>query len=113
MQINVLGTMYTIKESNKVDHPALNECDGYCDDTTKVCVIDSMDCSDAMAKGNMMEYKKKVIRHELVHAFLYEAGLAENSWAGNEEVVDWIANMFPKMKTAFEEAEKFTDSERG
>lgn len=105
MQVNVLGTMYTIQESNKVDDPALEECDGYCDDTVKLCVIDSMNCSDAMAKQNMSEYKKKVIRHELVHAFLFECGLAENSWANNEEIVDWIANMFPKMKVAFEKAE--------
>jgi hypothetical protein len=105
MQVNVLGTMYTIQESNKVDDPALEECDGYCDDTVKLCVIDSMNCSDAMAKQNMNEYKKKVIRHELVHAFLFECGLAENSWAANEEIVDWIANMHHKLHAAFEQAE--------
>lgn len=113
MQVNVLGTMYTIQESNKVDDPALEQCDGYCDDTIKVCVIDSMNCSDAMAKQNMQEYKKKVIRHELVHAFLSECGLAENSWASNEEIVDWIANMHHKLKAAFEQAEQFIESERG
>lgn len=105
MQVNVLGTMYTIQESNKVDDPALEECDGYCDDTVKLCVIDSMNCSDAMAKQNMNEYKKKVIRHELVHAFLFECGLAENSWASNEEIVDWIASMHHKLHAAFEQAE--------
>lgn len=104
MQINVLGTMYTIKESNKVDDPALEQCDGYCDDTVKVCVVDTMNCSDVMAKQNMQDYKNKVIRHELVHAFLFESGLAGNSWASNEEIVDWIAYMFPKMKAAFEAA---------
>ncbi len=109
MQVNVLGTMYTIQESNKVDDPALEQCDGYCDDTIKMCVIDSMNCSDAMAKQNMQEYKKKVIRHELVHAFLSECGLAENSWASNEEIVDWIANMFPRMKIAFEQAESLIE----
>ena len=111
MQVNVLGTMYTIQESNKVDDPALEQCDGYCDNTTKMCVIDSMNCSDVMAKQNMKDYKNKVIRHELVHAFLYECGLAENSWANNEEIVDWIANMFPRMKAAFDEAE--SNMERG
>lgn len=102
MQVNVLGTEYTIKESNKVDDLALEQCDGYCDDTVKVCVVDAMSSSDVMSKQNMSEYKKKVIRHELVHAFLFESGLAGNSWAVNEEIVDWIAYMFPKMKIAFE-----------
>jgi len=63
-----------------------------------------MNCSDVMAKQNMQDYKNKVIRHELVHAFLFESGLAGNSWASNEEIVDWIAYMFPKMKAAFEAA---------
>ncbi len=111
MQIKVLGTPYTLKESNKVDDPALESCDGYCDDTVKVCVIDTMNCTDAMAKQDMQDYKKKVIRHELVHAFLSESGLSTNSWAANEEIVDWIAAMFPKMKIAFEQAERL--AERG
>ena len=102
MQVNILGTEYTIKESNKVVDPALEQCDGYCDDSIKVCVIDTMNSPDVMAKQNMQDYKKKVIRHEMVHAFLFESGLAGNSWANNEEIVDWIAYMFPKMQAAFE-----------
>lgn len=103
--VNVLGVMYTIKEANKVDDPALEECDGYCDDTVKMCVIDTMNATDALSKKNMTAYKQKVIRHELIHAFLFESGLAENSWASNEEIVDWIAAQFPKMLVAFEAAD--------
>ncbi len=105
MQVNVLGTQYTIKISNKIDDPALEQCDGYCDDTTKMCVIDTMNCADVMAKQNMQSYKEKTIRHELIHAFLSESGLSTNSWAANEEIVDWIAVQFPKMKIAFEQVE--------
>lgn len=104
MQISILGTEYTLKESDKVNDPTLENCDGYCDETTKTCVIDVMNCDDVMAKKNMSEYKKKVIRHELVHAFLFESGLSSESWARNEEIVDWIANQFPKMMKAFDEA---------
>ena len=44
------------------------------------------------------------MRHELIHAFLFESGLAENSnWARNEEMVDWIARQFPKMAKTFQE----------
>lgn len=47
------------------------------------------------------------MRHEIVHAYLYESGLAENSlsvanWATNEEMVDWIARQFPKIKRTME-----------
>ena len=47
---------------------------------------------------------KKTLRHELVHAFLYESGLFNNTnsdWAKNEEVVDWIAIQFEKMLKVF------------
>ena len=103
MQVDVLGTVYTVTESNKVDDPALEQCDGYCDDTVKMCVIDAMNCTDSIAKKNMQQYKQKVLRHELIHAFLSESGLSENSWAGNEEIVDWIAAQFPKLQAAFEQ----------
>jgi hypothetical protein len=58
---------------------------------------------------NLEPYCKKVLRHEIIHAFMYESGLWENShdvegWAQNEEMTDWIAIQFPKMQKAFEEA---------
>ncbi|HJA90843.1 MAG TPA: hypothetical protein H9948_08655 [Candidatus Jeotgalibaca merdavium] len=45
----------------------------------------------------------KNIRHELIHVFLFESGLGENSqWAQNEEMVDWFARQFPKLLKAFQ-----------
>lgn len=54
--------------------------------------------------------EKQTIRHELVHAFLDESGLQENSnqfegsWATNEEMVDWIALQGPKIYEAWRTA---------
>ena len=104
MQVNVLGTTYTVTESNGHEDVRLRQCDGYCDPTIKVCVVDVMQGGDTMDKGNLTAQKMKNIRHELIHAFLFESGLAENSWAGNEEIVDWIAAQFPKLAKTFEEA---------
>lgn len=101
--VNVLGVEYTIKKSNKVEDLGLETCSGYCDHTTKTIVIDTFKPYEELpdALGNMDDYEKKVIRHELVHAFLYESGLSSNSWAKDEEIVDWIACQFPKLQTAF------------
>lgn len=45
-------------------------------------------------------------RHEIIHAFLFESGLAENSeWAQNEEMVDFFAIQFPKLMEAFKNAD--------
>ena len=51
------------------------------------------------------------IRHEIVHAFLFESGLSSNThgiygaWAENEEMVDWIAIQSPKIFKVFRELE--------
>ena len=78
----------------------LEQCDGFCDHTTKSIVI-----SDIIERPGSVEdldtYIKGVIRHELVHAFLFESGLGADSWGINEEIVDWIAYQFPKLTEAF------------
>lgn len=103
MNIDVLGSKYSITQTNKIKDPALESCDGYCDYSIRSIVIDTFQDSTDSLK-DLDAYKKKVIRHELIHAFLFESGLGSNSWAANEEIVDWIAHQFPKMKKAFEES---------
>jgi hypothetical protein len=104
MMVDVLGTEYSIEETNQVHDSYLNDMDGYCDHTTKSIVIDTFKPLPGSVK-NLEEYKKQVIRHELVHAFLYESGLGDSSWGNNEEIVDWIACMFPKLMKAFEKVD--------
>ena len=101
-KVNVLGTEYMIKQSNKIDDPNLEENDGYCDTTTKTIVIDTFQDSPH-SKKDLKEYERMVIRHELIHAFLFESGLDSCSWGRNEEIVDWIAVQFPKLFDAFDE----------
>ena len=101
--VTVLGVPYAIHEGTTVDFPALKDCDGYCDTSTKEIVVSDMTESAGFpdAKGDLARYQRKVIRHELVHAFLFESGLSVNSWADNEEIVDWIAIQFPKLQAGF------------
>ena len=103
MKVNVLGTEYNLIESNEANDERLKGKDGYCDTSTKECVVDEMQGTEPDMKKNLPEYKKAVKRHELIHAFLYESGLDSCSWAGNEEMVDWIAIQFPKMLKVFNE----------
>lgn len=100
MTVDVLGTKYEIIESDKVQDDNLNSADGYCDFSTKKIVIDTF----KNLPGSMEDldsYKKQVIRHELVHAFLFESGLDASSWGKNEEIVDWIAIQSLKLIEAF------------
>lgn len=103
--VDILGTTWTVQISTEEDEPRLKDCDGFTDKTTHVIRIQDMpdDCS----LGNPLEYVKKVIRHEVIHAFMFESGLAEN-WEhkemGQEELtVDWIAIQFPKIQNVIEQ----------
>ena len=51
---------------------------------------------------------RRVVRHEIVHAFLMESGLDANAnavenWATNEEMVDWFAIQSPKIFKVYKE----------
>lgn len=99
--VDVLGARYTITESDRLKDNELEDNDGYCDFSTKQIVIDTFqEFPGSMA--DLESYKKQVVRHELIHAFLFESGLNANSWGKNEEIVDWIAIQFLKMTEAFE-----------
>ena len=54
--------------------------------------------------------ERKVLRHEIIHAFLYESGMWNNSgstncWGMDETITDWIAIQSPKLFRAFKEAD--------
>ena len=105
-KVNILGTEWNIEFKSQKDDPLLETKDGYTDESTKKIVVDNMDVISVDSKKNMYEYKKRVVRHEIVHAFLTESGLDGsgngcNHWELNEEMVDWIAMQFPKMLKAF------------
>lgn len=105
MKINILGTEYTIYELSAAEDFNLKEVDGYCDKTTKKIVITTKD--DDCNLGDFEVYRKKILRHEIIHAFLFESGLHENwmhrEYGHDETYVDWIAVQFPKLLKAFEE----------
>ena len=105
--VNILGTLYTVSFRPESKDELLKGCDGYCDWTTRTIVVEKEMNGDL---GNTGRYAKKVLRHEIVHAFLFESGLSEatnydGAWARNEEMVDWIARQGPKLIEAWREAD--------
>lgn len=107
MKIDVLGTKYTVTVTTAQKDPFLLNCDGYCDKTTKQIVVKAKDNENEL--GNYDVYLKKIKRHEIIHAFLFESGLHENfnhkEWGHDETMVDWVAVQFPKLMTAFKAAD--------
>lgn len=106
MKVNILGTEYSISTVSETEEPRLKEAIGICDWTTHEIILKDEIDSDF---GNMEIYRKKVLRHEIVHAFMLECGLDEcslaiDSWSENEEMIDWFARQGPKIYKAWQEA---------
>ena len=98
--VNILGTEYKVSRQNKSQNPKLEDNVGLCEMYSKEIILDDFSeiREEKMAVENIAEYEKKVMRHEIVHAYLGESGLRSCSdYAENEELVDWIAIMLPKI----------------
>lgn len=105
--VNILGTPYEIV----IDAPEdimPEGADGATDQSMKRIVVAKLEVSRDTLQ-NMDEYRKKILRHEIIHAFMFESGLDSN-WTrpdmqGHDETtVDWFAIQSPKIFEAFKEA---------
>ena len=103
--VNILGTEYTVEELSKEQDNSLNECDGYCDKTTHRIVVCTKE--DDCDLGDFSVHRNKVLRHEIIHAFHFESGIAENlenkQYGFSETLVDWFAIQSPKIFKVFQE----------
>ncbi len=104
--VDILSQSYRVEFLAEDKDSKFGNADGYIDPTIHLIRVAFLKPSKSSVQ-DLAIYAKKVMRHEIVHAYLYESGLAENSfsvanWATNEEMVDWIAKQFPKMKRTME-----------
>ena len=116
MTVNILGTPYEIivkKYDEEKEFERLSIygfCDGYAKEIV-VCDMSTYKGWEHEEEKTIIAAQKQTIRHEIVHAFFYESGLwdsslgIENSWAKNEEMVDWIAIQGAKIYKAWQEAD--------
>lgn len=108
-KFNVLGEEWTLIYSDEETQPNLRDVSGFCDWTTREIFIDkNIIVPEDGSLHNLLALQNKVVRHEVIHAFIFESGLFENSascdaWAINEEMVDWIAAQFPKILKVYQE----------
>lgn len=110
---SILGTEYKIifKSYNEEPEFGNGNCAAFCNSITKVilvCIIESEPGYTKCSEEHLSALYREIIRHEIIHAFLYESGLANeshsssHSWATDEEIIDWFAIQFPKIKKVYE-----------
>lgn len=115
MKVNILGTQYNIavKRYDEDEVFEKDSCSGYCNGWTKeivLCDMTTLPCWKHEPPNVSAVAQKTSLRHEIVHAFLNESGLQDNTacydggWAQFEEMVDWIAIQGPKIYKAWGEA---------
>ena len=103
MKVNVLGTVYKIKYIPSLDGRG-GETDFY---TKEIRISEQEDVPAEYKTDNLKEMQRHVLRHELIHAFLFESGMDQSSaaheaWAVNEEMRDWMAIQMPKIMAAYD-----------
>lgn len=111
--VMVLGSEYKIKVSDKKKDKSLDDCDGYCKVSENIIGVRDLHDDDdwkSESESHIRSRMKKILRHEIVHAFLHQSGLSENAcvyfsaWSINEEMVDWFAIQGAKIYKAWKEA---------
>ena len=103
--VDVLGIPYSINITPEADDQKLETMDGYTDPSIKRIVISDVHRrpDDPENVQNQDWFQRNIIRHELIHAFVTESGCQDAFWH-SEDMVRWLAYMFPRLLAAFNEA---------
>lgn len=105
MELYILGEKWELEERYAFEDDTLENCDGYCDKTVRLIVVCKKEKDCNLSDFEM--YQRKVMRHEIIHAFLFESGLHENFMhrdGHDETYVDWFASQYPKISSVFQKA---------
>ena len=109
MKVNILGSEWNIEYKFESEDPGLESCSGYSDYSVRKIVVQKF-IRDNTSLEDLDYHTRKILRHEIIHAFLFESGLSDDafvpysSWAKNEEMVDWFAFQGPKIYKAWSDA---------
>ena len=102
MTLSILGQDYDFQEIDADKDVKMENCDGYCDGFGKIIRVNNNFNTNCTTNVSDLEgYKRRVKRHEIVHAFFEESGLEK--YRVDELIVEWIANQFLKMEKAFQQ----------
>jgi len=106
--INVLDAKYDLYIDNDPTMLDSWKADGLTDSVLKTIHIRNVFTAYDEVRYAELEFKR-ILRHELIHAFMYECGLTENSfekeaWPVSESMTDFWATQFYKIDAMFKDA---------
>lgn len=90
--VSILGAVWTVRSATETEEPRLEGVNGFTDWTTRTICLEKNTQGNI---GSIKTYMNQVIRHEVVHAFMYESGLGDSfehkDYGQEETIVDWFA----------------------
>ena len=114
-KVSILGMEYKVEIKGYDEEEAfarlniVGRCSSY-EKTIQICDMTTHPNWKDSSLEACAAMQREIARHEIIHAFLDESGLGDNAhtyngpWTQNEEMVDWIAQQYPKIQRAFKEA---------
>lgn len=104
MHLTILGSPWKIRMGDRKTDKRLENLAGYTDVSIRTIVLAEPE-TDEFSLHDLHAEMQATIRHEIMHAFLFESGLWCDSsdsehWAMNEEMIDWFALQLPKLEEA-------------
>lgn len=108
MTVNIFGSNWTIVEDCDENDLFEQNCVGFCDQTSRTIVLKKLSDKELLGIGDIEQLRKYTLRHELIHAALFECGMGDN-WMrvpmGHDETsVDWLAFKAPQLYQIFRDA---------
>ena len=109
--VNILGTEYKLEYKNLEDDKRLEGLGAYINFVTKNIVVSNLE-NDTSTDEEKALMQKRYLRHEVIHGYLYESGLNDESWGTNEEMIDFFAIQFEKIHKTYKNIGALENKER-
>lgn len=101
MKIDILNTKYQIIKIPETDEHLRDE-----NGDRLSGITDYSECKIYILDNLQDRYYRHTMRHEIIHALLYECGLEAEmyhpDYGHDEQMIDWIAIQYPRLKEIFQ-----------
>jgi len=103
----IFGEEWTVLLRDIETCPILDELDGYTDWTVKQIVIkDTRKYKDKMEMDDQNAFMCGILRHEIVHAALFESGLPSNEQYDHERIASWLQFKIERLYITMDTAQR-------
>jgi predicted Fe-S protein YdhL (DUF1289 family) len=111
-EINVFGQPYTVRIGKRNEMPScMKDKSGYTDRSIhEIGIWEIRNSTQHNDMQDLASKMKETLRHEIVHAALFESGLLDNRNYDHEEIADWLSIKAHALHEIMADAERMLDN---